>query len=133
MNTSDQPVSPESSLPANDMFDSVSPILKPLYAAKGWIMLLGILNIIVGAIQCLSCIGIIIGWLPIWLGILFVKASKSLDTAYSLRDPQSAKSALDNIATTFKIYGVLLIISLALFVLYIIGVILFLLIRAAQD
>ena len=133
MNTSDQPVSPESSLPANDMFDSVSPILKPLYAAKGWIMLLGILNIIVGAIQCLTCIGIIIGWLPIWLGFLFINSAKSLDAAYRRRDPQSARAALVNIATIFKIYGVLVIISLALFVLYIIGVIFFLLIRAIHN
>ena len=38
----------------------------PLCHAAGWLKFLGILNIILGVIYCLTIIGLIIGWLVGW-------------------------------------------------------------------
>ena len=44
-------------------------LLAPLYAVKGWIKFLSVMFIINGAFQCLSIIGAVIGWIPIWIGV----------------------------------------------------------------
>lgn len=69
------------------MATPTSELLGPLYAAKGWIMILGVAMIVMGGLQCLSIIGIAVGWLPIWLGILLCQASKSLTLAVEREIP----------------------------------------------
>ena len=47
---------------------------EPLWRAKGWIQLMGVLFILHGVLVALSLWGIILCWLPIWLGAVVLGA-----------------------------------------------------------
>lgn len=102
-----------------------SELLGPLYAARRWIMILGVSMIVMGGLQCLTIIGIAFGWLAIWLGILLYQASKSLTLAVETGNPDIGRDAMKNLATAFTIQGILMVIGLALAALYIAAVVLF--------
>ena len=51
----------------------VNEISYPLFSNRGWIKFLGILMLIYGIFVAISIVGIIIAWLPIWLGILLIE------------------------------------------------------------
>ena len=86
----------------------------PLYHVKGWLKLIGWVNIVVGAIYCLTIIYAIIGWLPVWIGILCNKASANLEAGYQNRNSAQLQEATSNIATIIKIVGVLTVINLVM-------------------
>jgi hypothetical protein len=90
----------------------------PLCYAAGWLKFLGIVNIVAGVIYCLTIIGLVIGWLPIWLGVLLNRASDSLRAGYEGQDGQRIHIGMDSLALAVKIVGVLAIIGLAFNVLY---------------
>jgi hypothetical protein len=46
-----------------------------------WMKLLGVLNIINGIFMIISVIGIILCWLPIWLGVILFKAAGDAEAA----------------------------------------------------
>jgi hypothetical protein len=108
-------------------------VTRPIFDARGWIKLLGIVYIINGVICCLSIIGLLIGWLPIWMGILMVKASNNVGNGFLGKDERSIREGLDQLRINFKIQGILMIISLVFTVLYIIGIAIFLVIGAANG
>ena len=54
----------------------------PLYNVKGWIKFAGIMLIIGGALQVFTIWGIIIAWIPIWMGVIVISASNFLQKAY---------------------------------------------------
>jgi hypothetical protein len=86
--------------------------IAPLINAKGWMKFLGILNIIIGILNCLTCIGAIIGWLPIWMGVIIIKASNNLNDATLGNTGSNIFEATQRIKTFFTIYGVLSILIL---------------------
>jgi hypothetical protein len=59
----------------------VRELSNPIYQARGWLKFLGVLSIIGGIVQALSIVGIIIAWLPIWMGVLMFQAGSSIDAA----------------------------------------------------
>ena len=93
----------------------------PLCLTAGWLRFLGILNIIVGVIYCLTIVGLIFGWLPIWIGITLNKASSSLQSGYARRSQQEIRIGMDSLALVVKIFGVLAVIWLAMIALYFVG------------
>jgi len=92
----------------------------PLYNSKGWIKLIGILMIIYGVLMALSLVGIIIAWLPIWLGVLLMKVASRIDQAYATGNKDMMVSAQNSMATFFTIYGVLALIGIIISVVFII-------------
>ena len=86
----------------------------PLYRAKGWLKLLGVLGIVYGALTVLSGWGILIAWLPIWMGILLLKAGRTIETAQSRGDKEQFLACLNKLKLFFTIQGVLILISLIL-------------------
>lgn len=90
----------------------------PLCLAAGWLKFLGILNIIAGVLYCLTIVGIIFGWLPIWIGISLNKASASLQMGYARRSQVEIRTGMEALALVVKIFGVLAIIGLVINVLY---------------
>ena len=91
----------------------------PICAVSGWLKFLGILNIIVGIIYCITIIGAIVGWIPLWIGILSTRAGGALREGYDTSHPQSVQDGLGRLALIIKIFGVLTIIGLAINVIYI--------------
>ncbi|UCE47223.1 MAG: DUF5362 domain-containing protein [Phycisphaerales bacterium] len=85
---------------------------KPLYHAKGWIQLMGIVFILNGVFMALSLVGIILCWLPIWLGLTLMSAAKNIRVAAELDNQEYLYLALDKIGLFFKIHGILIVIGL---------------------
>lgn len=93
---------------------TVSSIMQPLHDAAGWMKLLGTLGIIYGVLTALTIVGILIAWLPIWLGILLRKAAVEAQDAYKTGDEAAAITATSSLQTVFKVQGVLVLIGLAM-------------------
>ena len=56
--------------PATAGNPTVTNVMQPLHDAAGWMKLIGTLAIIQGVLLALTIVGLIIAWLPIWLGVL---------------------------------------------------------------
>jgi hypothetical protein len=89
-------------------------LLEPLYRSRKWMRLIGILAIIGGALQALTVVGLIVAWLPIWIGVLLTGAAKYLQLANETGDPIAAVSAMDKLRLYFKVLGVMAVIGLVL-------------------
>ena len=84
----------------------------PLYESRLWIKIWGILSIIGGALQAITIVGIIFAWLPIWMGVLLMKASQSIENAYTTGDKVAFMEAQTALKTFFTIMGVITVIAL---------------------
>jgi uncharacterized membrane protein HdeD (DUF308 family) len=84
----------------------------PLYNAKGWMKLIGVMSIIYGIILIATVVGIVVCWLPIWIGVLLIKSGNSIEVAQSAGDKQKFFESLTKIKTYFTITGVLTLIGL---------------------
>lgn len=87
----------------------------------GWTKLVGIMTIIGGCLQVLTIFGIVIAWLPIWMGVVLLKAgSKAAEYANS-GDPASLEGMTGQLKTYFIISGVTILVSFALTIIVMIA------------
>lgn len=86
----------------------------------GWLKFLGILLIIAGGLYALTLVGIILAWVPIWLGILLLQAGNKASLSSMTRNPSELVIMMEKLRLFFMIYGILAIVSIALVVLGII-------------
>ncbi len=86
----------------------------PLYRARDWLRLMGVLMIIAGALYALSLVGIVIAWLPIWMGVLLFKTAASVEQAHQRGEPRALAESQDKLRTYFTIQAVLAIVSVVL-------------------
>lgn len=107
----------EGALPAPPNFvggeTNVTTLVEPLFRAKGWIRLAGIMSLIGGILSAIGP-GIVIAWLPIWIGLLLIGTSKLLAQAYEADDDIAMIGAMDKLRLVFKIYGIMTLIGLVL-------------------
>ena len=82
--------------------------------AKGWLKFLGILSIIYGALYALTIVGIIFAWMPIWVGIIMVKAGGLAGAFSDTGDPATLVGYTGRLKTLFTIAGIVTLISIAL-------------------
>ncbi|MGD8700110.1 MAG: DUF5362 domain-containing protein [Gemmatimonadales bacterium] len=92
--------------------EKIQSLAMPLFESKGWIRLLGVLAIVYGVLVALSIVGIIIAWLPIWMGVLLYKASTSIESAFRDGDEAALMECFGKLKTFFTIQGVLALIGL---------------------
>ena len=78
---------------------------------------------IVGIIYCISIIGLILGWLPIWMGWLVKGAAESVTVGIETGDKGQLHLANQRLGTFFKILGVIAIIYAALIAIYLLFVV----------
>lgn len=83
----------------------------------GWLKFLGIMMIIAGAISALSIVGIIVAWIPIWLGVLLLQAGNRATNAQLTDNPQELIMMMDKLRLFFIILGVLIIVEIAFVVI----------------
>ncbi len=95
-----------------------------LPSAAGWMKLLGTLSIIQGVLIAITIIGLVIAWLPIWMGILLNRAADQAKVAHASGDERSAITATTSLQTIFKVYGVIVLIVLVIYaVMLVIGIV----------
>lgn len=98
----------------------VKDVSTPLFASKGWVKFLGILMIVYGGLVALSLVGIVVAWLPIWLGILLNKAANKIEQAHYSGNKNEMIEAQKSLATYFTIYGVLALIGIIFALLFVV-------------
>lgn len=94
-------------------------IYRPLHDATFYLGFLAWGNIIMGGFFCLTIVGIIHGAIFLWLGITLKGANDGIKNAFQSGDSRQLHTASKNLATYFKINGVLMMIGLGFAVLYI--------------
>lgn len=83
----------------------------------GWMKFLGIINIIVGALTALTLVGILVAWLPIWIGILLYQAGSRAQESHFLGNPERLVEMLFKLKTYFIIQGVLTLIAISFWII----------------
>lgn len=84
----------------------------PIYQSKGWLKFLGILSIIQGIMVALTIIGIIIAWLPIWIGVVLYQSATTVEAAHVSGDKLMLFRALDKLKLYFTIQGIMTLIGI---------------------
>lgn len=95
----------------------IKEVSSPIFQSRGWMKFIGIISIIYGALLALSIVGIIIAWLPIWLGILIFQSASSAEKAFVMGDKHEMIRSMDQLKTYFTISGVLALIAIVLSVI----------------
>jgi uncharacterized protein DUF5362 len=85
-----------------------------LYNMKGWLKFIGVVLIIGGVLTAITLFGIVIAWVPIWMGVTLFSASSKIEMAFHSGDKQQLLEACNKLKTYFTIQGFLLILSIAL-------------------
>ena len=105
----------------SDQNQMIQQLADPLARSKGWMQLLAVLSILYGVLVALSIVGLIIAWLPIWVGVVLWQAAGAADEAQRTGDEQAMRRALEKIKLYFTIMGVLIVISIILMVVAMFG------------
>ncbi len=89
----------------------------PIYSAKGWMKFLGVMYIISGVLMALTIVGILVAWIPIWIGVLLFQSASAVERASMMSDQMALSESLNKIKTYFVINGVLMLIAMAFYVI----------------
>lgn len=103
--------------------ESVRRVIRPIDESRGWMKLLAVLLIIQGALAAITIIGLLIAWLPIWVGVLLWQSADRAQRASEAGDESIAVDALAKIKTIFTIYGVLALIAVAAWAFFLVVII----------
>jgi hypothetical protein len=79
----------------------------------GWMKFMGIMTIIGGCLQVLTIFGIVIAWLPIWMGVVLTKAGSKAGEYADKGDFASLEGMTGQLKTYFIISGIMIIVSFA--------------------
>ena len=82
-----------------------------------WAKFIGIVNIVMGALTALSLVGIIIAWLPIWMGVILFQAGGRADQAYTGKKYDQLIPMMDKLRMYFLVQGILIIVGVAVTIL----------------
>jgi hypothetical protein len=93
----------------------------PLFLGRGWLKFLGIISIIEGILTIFSVVGILICWIPIWLGVLLMRSAGDVELAQVSGNRLALTQGLQRLKTYFVINGVLQLILILGFVIAIFG------------
>ncbi len=98
-------------------------LLQPLHDVNGWMKFAGIMTIVMGGLQVLSIWGIIIAWLPIWMGVLLLQSAGNIERAFRDNGEKDISESLTKLGKYFKLYGIFAIVMIVVFVLGIVAAI----------
>ena len=82
-----------------------------------WAKFIGIVNIIVGALTAISLVGIIIAWLPIWMGVILFQAGSRADEANASKRYDQLVPMMEKLRMYFLVQGILVIVGIGLTIL----------------
>jgi hypothetical protein len=98
----------------NDSQELLRDMVEPLYRGKFWMQLTGVMLILSGILTALSIVGLIVAWIPIWAGWVLMQAAGAAGRVFESGDARDMKFALGKLKTYFTIFGVLILIYLAI-------------------
>ena len=104
-----------------DQVNLIKEVSTPVFQARGWMKFIGILMIIIGVLYALTLVGIIIAWLPIWMGVVLYQAGSSTEQAYFSGDKFSLIKSLSQLKLYFTIMGIMTLIGIVFSVIAVIA------------
>lgn len=102
----------ESAQPTSE--NLVKELSLPICQSKGWMKLLGVLSIFWGISIALSVVGLVVAWVPIWMGVMLYQAANSAELALYTGDRAALTRALSKLRLFFTVMGLLALLSLLL-------------------
>lgn len=102
----------------NDLENRTRETSTPLYEAKGWLKFLGFLCLLQAIWMAASIVGLIVAWLPLWLGILLLQSASAVEKAHRNADQEALIRSLQKLRTCFTLMGcvlLLLVIAVSVF------------------
>ena len=91
-----------------------SELLKPLINNRKWLNIVGVFAIGAGILYIVSIVGILICWIPIWLGVLLFQTSSNLEKFELSGNEEDATLGLEKLVLFFKFVAIVLIVSLVI-------------------
>jgi hypothetical protein len=92
--------------------NAVRELSLPIHESKGWLKFLGIMNIVYGVFSAITVVGILVAWLPIWIGILLWQCATTIERAQASGNKQLMLESLGKLKTYFIIQGIMGIIGI---------------------
>jgi len=83
-----------------------------IHSASGWIKLLGILSIIGGITTALSVVGIVVAWIPIWMGVILLQVASKTEEYKITKEPEVFEEAMSKLKTYFVLQGVVALVGI---------------------
>ena len=96
---------------------TLTELFEPISSRSKWMRFLGILLIVYGVFIALSIIGLVVAWIPIWLGLLLVRAADASKNLIITEDADYAVELSENIGKFIKITGIVALVWLVLAVI----------------
>lgn len=84
---------------------------------SAWLKLLGFLSMVCGALAVLTLVGILLAWVPFWLGILLYQAGSRASRA---QDPREMAAMLEKLRSYFAMLGTVVILTLAFVIMFLV-------------
>lgn len=81
-------------------------IVQPLYDSLLWIRLFAVCLIFYGGLITVTGVGVLIAWIPMWIGVLLLLAGRTIKTSHEKDDVQALLLSLSRLKTIFTILGV---------------------------
>lgn len=74
-----------------------------VYRTRIWWRIIGVFLILSGALVTVTGIGVLVAWLPLWLGVLLLKAAEAAATAHRHDDMAMLLLAIGRMRTVFAV------------------------------
>ncbi len=95
----------------------------PLWEARTWMRFLGAIAILYGAVLAVTIIGLIIAWLPIWIGILLFQSAHAAERAQNRADQESLIRSLGKLRLCFAVLGALALLGIIVISIFVVAAI----------
>lgn len=105
--SSHAPVAPSRPLDALD-------VLQPLFAVHSGLRFLAGLAIAAGVLNCLTIVGLLYGWIPIWIGTLLWRTADRLERGRRSGNADELREGLRSLATAIRIKVALALVAIVL-------------------
>ena len=120
-NTYEPTLHPASQIPKPQQI-AASPF-RPLYDSVFFMKFIAWYCIVLGVLYCLTIVGLVFGWLPIWLGVCLKNAARDIENGFPSANTNLLHSASSNLATVAQIAGICCMIGAAFIALYLVFII----------
>ncbi len=117
-----QSLAQNATLSGGDDGAQVRRLASVLAAGGGWMKFFAVILFIAGGLMAISIVGLVVAWLPIWLGTVLMSAANRAENALALGSESELSAALEKCRFYFKLS---VIGALAAIILLLLGFLLF--------
>ena len=83
-------------------------LTRPILRSRKWIAILGVIYLVNGFVAAITVFGLLIAWVPMWLGVILLCISFDLRRYEEESSDSSLLSALKNLESFFRINCILM-------------------------